>query len=97
MLFARHGQEAIRLYRRELEAGTPVDAVILDLTVPGGMGAVEAARILLQLDPDARLIISTGYSRTPVLDDFRSYGFAHLIDKPYTMEELGEAIQWVLR
>ena len=96
MLFARHGQEAIRLYRRELEASTPVDAVILDLTVPGGMGAVEAARILLQLDPDARLIISTGYSRTPVLDDFRSYGFAYLIAKPYTMEELGEAIQWVL-
>jgi two-component system cell cycle sensor histidine kinase/response regulator CckA len=74
-----------------------VDVVILDLTVPGGMGAVEAARILLQLDPDARLIISTGYSRTPVLDDFRSYGFAYLIAKPYTMEELGEAIQWVLR
>ena len=74
-----------------------MDAVILDLTVPGGMGAVEAARILLQLDPDARLIISTGYSRTPVLDDFRSYGFAYLIAKPYTMEELGEAIQWVLR
>ena len=74
-----------------------MDVVILDLTVPGGMGALEAARILLQLDPDARLIISTGYSRTPVLDDFRSYGFAYLIAKPYTMEELGEAIQWVLR
>ena len=61
------------------------------------MGAVEAARVLLELDPDARLIISTGYSRTPVLDDFLSYGFAYLIAKPYTMEELGEAIQWVLR
>ena len=51
----------------------------------------------MQLDPDARLIISTGYSRTPLLDAFRSYGFAYLIAKPYTMEELGEAIQWVLR
>lgn len=51
MLFARHGQEAIDIYSREMEAGTPIEAAILDLTVPGGMGAVDAARNLLDLDP----------------------------------------------
>lgn len=97
MLFAQSGQEAIEIYRRERAAGTPVDVAILDLTVPGGMGAVEAARILLDLDPHARLVISTGYSRSPVLANFRSYGFADLIVKPYTMEELGRAIRRVLQ
>jgi two-component system cell cycle sensor histidine kinase/response regulator CckA len=67
------------------------------LTVPGGMGAVDAARNLLALDPEARLIVSTGYSRSPVLANFRSYGFECLVVKPYTMEELGQAILRVLK
>lgn len=96
LLFAHNGEEAIEIYQYEREAGRSLVATILDLTVPGGMGAIESARMLLALDPQAKLIISTGYSQSPILANFRTYGFECMILKPYTMEELGRTIRRVL-
>jgi PAS domain S-box-containing protein len=85
------GHEAVALYREALAVGAPYWAVIMDLTIPGGMGGTEAARRIRELDPDARLIVSSGYSHDPVLAGFRSYGFCDAIAKPYKVTEL-EAI-----
>jgi two-component system, cell cycle sensor histidine kinase and response regulator CckA len=82
------GGEALALYRESLEAGSPFLAVILDLTVPGGMGGVEAARCILELDPSARLIVSSGYSYDPVMARHKDYGFCAAVAKPYKADEL---------
>ena len=77
-------------------SGRPIDVVVMDLTIPGGMGGKEAARELLRIDPDAKLIVSSGYSTDPVMSDFRAHGFRAVISKPYRIEELGETLRKVL-
>jgi PAS domain S-box-containing protein len=82
------GEEAVRAYRMGKEGGKPFSFVILDLTVPGGMGGRESAAEILALDPCARLIASSGYSNDPVIADFCDYGFCGAIVKPYSLDEL---------
>lgn len=82
------GREAVQVFRQHQEAGTPFDIVIMDLTVPGGMGGREAAVEILALDPQARLVVSSGYSNDPVMADCRKYGFAAALVKPYMVHEL---------
>ncbi len=89
--FARDGEEALCLYQ---EKG--YDAVILDLTVPGGMGGREAMKELLRIDPMVRAIVSSGYSNDPIMSDYRQYGFKNVIAKPYDLEELGEVLRSVM-
>lgn len=89
--FARDGEEAICLYQER-----EYDAVILDLTVPGGMGGREAMKELLRIDPMIRAIVSSGYSNDPIMSDFRQYGFKNVIAKPYDLEELGEVLRSVI-
>jgi len=91
------GAQAIARYRAALEAGTHFAAVIMDLTIPGGMGGREAAEQILALDPHARLIVSSGYSTDPVMADFETYGFCAAIKKPYSMQALREELSRVLR
>jgi two-component system, cell cycle sensor histidine kinase and response regulator CckA len=86
------GSEAVDLYRSSREEGNPFLAVILDLTVPGGMGGVEAAREILALDPGANLIVSSGYSYNPVMAQYKNYGFCAAVAKPYKVEELGHEL-----
>ena len=93
---ARDGAEALALYEEAKNAGAGFDAVLLDLTVSGGMGGVEAAARLKEIDPSARLIVSSGYSDDPVMSDFAKYGFDAVIPKPWTAPELGEAFRKVL-
>lgn len=83
-----NGEAAIALYRAAKEAGTPFTVTIMDLTIPGGMGGVEAARCILTFDPEAALIVSSGYSDDPVMANFKRYGFCAAIEKPYTVEEI---------
>ena len=89
---ATRGEEAIAQYRRALEAGTPFDLVILDLTIKAGMGGEETVRSLRALDPMVKAVVSSGYSDDPVLSDYKSYGFAGLLSKPYSLKELRECL-----
>jgi PAS domain S-box-containing protein len=90
------GSEAISCYQRALEAGTPFSAVIMDLTIPGGMGGREAARHILALDPDAQLIVSSGYSTDPIMAEFGKFGFCATLMKPYTVIEIMKTLHKVL-
>ncbi len=82
---ARDGAEAIALCENAKASGRRFDAVLLDLTVSGGMGGIEAAARLKELDPSVKLIVSSGYSDAPVMSDFRKYGFDDVIPKPWTV------------
>ncbi|HEX9830720.1 MAG TPA: response regulator, partial [Thermodesulfobacteriota bacterium] len=95
--FAIDGQEAIELYKRARESEKSFDAVILDLTVPGAMGGKDAMKILLQIDPDVRAIVSSGYSNDPVMTEFSEYGFSGVVAKPYKIDELSEALHKVIK
>ena len=95
--FAQDGDEAVALYKTALKIARPFDAVILDLTVRGGMGGKEAIQKLIDIDPDVKGIVSSGYSDDPGMTDFRKYGFSGVVAKPYTLEELGEKLSRVLK
>ncbi|MDY6973078.1 MAG: HDOD domain-containing protein [Thermodesulfobacteriota bacterium] len=86
--FAKDGIEALESYRMASESENPFDAVILDLTVPGGMGGKEAIQKLQEIDPDIKAIVSSGYINDPVMVDFRQHGFRDVIAKPYKLAEL---------
>lgn len=87
------GREAIDLYSEALKQGRPYDAVIMDLTVRGGLGGKETIRRLKALDQNVRAIASSGYSDDPIMADYASYGFAAVLVKPYTTSELAEALR----
>jgi PAS domain S-box-containing protein len=94
--FARDGTEAIELYKKAKESEKPFDAVILDLTVPGGMGGREAIQKLLEIDPKVKAIVSSGYSNDPIMSDFKKYGFRGVVAKPYKVKELSEELHKVM-
>ena len=92
----KHGQEALDRYQEAAGFGTPFLMVIVDLTIPGGMGGKETARNILAIDPNACLIVSSGYSSDPILSDYRSYGFSGAVSKPYKITEFGRLISSIL-
>jgi DNA-binding NtrC family response regulator len=94
---AQDGQAAVDIYKEALEAGNPFHAVILDLTVPGGMGGKEALRQLLALDPNVRAIVSSGYSNDPVMANHTRYGFCGAVKKPYLVQEMSQVLNAVLK
>jgi PAS domain S-box-containing protein len=93
---APEGQEAIEMYLKARRAGRPFDAILVDLTIPGGMGGKETVERLLELDPQVRAIVSSGYSNDPVMAEFRKYGFSSFVLKPYKLDELSEALRVAL-
>jgi two-component system cell cycle sensor histidine kinase/response regulator CckA len=96
VLVSRDGQEAIELYKKSGQSGPAVDLMIMDLTVPNGMGGKEASGKILEINPDMKIIVSSGYSDDPVMADWSRYGFAGAIKKPYTLRELHELLDRVL-
>jgi PAS domain S-box-containing protein len=90
---ATNGEEAVDAYRKGMENGDPFDIVILDLTVRGGMGGGDAIRRLLEIDPGVRAIVSSGYSRDPMMLNHAQYGFSGVLPKPYKVQELFDAIR----
>jgi PAS domain S-box-containing protein len=94
--FALDGTEAVKRYQEALDTQMPFDAVILDLTVKGGMGGKKAIEQLTRIDPDVIGIVSSGYSNDPVLAEYKHHGFRGVVTKPYTMGELGEKLNQVL-
>jgi PAS domain S-box-containing protein len=93
---ASDGAEAIKLYEKGKAVGRRFDAVLLDLTVPGGMGGQQAAEELRAIDSSVKLIVCSGYSDSPVMSEFRKYGFDDVIRKPYTLAELSQVIRRVV-
>ncbi len=93
---SQEGSEAVTLYEQALKNGHPFDAVIMDLTVPGGMGGKEAVIRLREIDPGVKAIVSSGYSQDPVMAHFRDYGFSGVVSKPYTLKILSEAVHRVI-
>ena len=94
--FTKNGEEAIALYKKNKDSDQPFDAVILDLTIPGGMGGKETVKQLIELNPDVKAIVSSGYSTDPVMADYRNYGFKGVVAKPYDIKELSETLHEVL-
>jgi two-component system, cell cycle sensor histidine kinase and response regulator CckA len=91
------GAEAVACFERALSASQPFDVVILDLTVPAGMGGLATLARLRDLSPEVRVLASSGYSSDAVMADPAAHGFAAGLVKPYTIAELGAAVQAALR
>jgi len=93
---ARDGVEALQRYQTAKQTRQPFAAVIMDLTVPEGMGGKEAIRRLKELDSQVKAIVSSGYSYDPVMANFQEYGFSGVIPKPYVMEDLARVLNEVI-
>jgi nitrogen-specific signal transduction histidine kinase/CheY-like chemotaxis protein len=94
--FAETGQEAVIKYQAALDGSRPYDAVILDLTIRGGMGGQETIKQLTAIDPGVKAIVSSGYSDNPVIANHKHYGFSEVVAKPYGMVEFSEKLYRVV-
>jgi CheY-like chemotaxis protein len=94
---ASDGAETIALYQDAARSGRPFDAVIMDLTIPGGMGGKETIQQLLSIDPQVTAIVSSGYSNDPIMSDFEKSGFRGVATKPYRIEKLSWVLHDVLK
>ncbi len=93
---ASDGTEALRLYKEAHESGHPFDAVIMDLTIIGGMGGKDAIAALLDFDPKVRAVVSSGYSNDPIMSNYRDFGFKAVLTKPYKISEMQSVLASVL-
>jgi two-component system cell cycle sensor histidine kinase/response regulator CckA len=89
--------EAIEMYKAAQEAEKTYDAVILDLPIPGKMGGKEVINKLLEIDPEVKAIVSSGYSNVPVLANFQEYGFKGIMPKPFESRFLSKVLHEVLK
>jgi CheY-like chemotaxis protein len=94
--FTVEGNETVEAYRKRLEEDRPFDAVILDLTIPGGMGGKEASEKILAMDPQAKIIISSGYASDPIMSHYKDYGIKGIAVKPYRFSDFKEILLRVL-
>ena len=90
------GAETVREYKKLLKSSSPYDLVVLDLTVPGGMGGKETIDKLISIDPNINAVICSGYSNDPVMSEYKKFGFKGVIKKPYTIEDLRITLDSVL-
>lgn len=90
------GEEAVAMYKEAMASDAPFDLVIMDMTVPGGMGGVEALKNILAFDPGVKAVVSSGYAEDAILGNFADYGFKDILSKPYTLERLREMLNRVL-
>ncbi len=93
---AKDGMEAIEIYKRAKEENRSFNAVIMDLTIPGGIGGKEAIERLISIDPDVRAIVSSGYSDDKVMSEYEKYGFKGVLSKPYNIEGLSKVLHKVI-
>jgi CheY-like chemotaxis protein len=95
-MFAKDGMAAIDLYKKERAAGVPFDIVILDISVPAGLGGKETIVHLRNLDPDVKAVVSSGYSDDPAVRDFSNHGFDASLTKPYKIHELKNILEQLM-
>ena len=92
----KDGADALALYKSQLSCGEPFRAVIMDLTIPGGMGGREAIGEILAVDPGAKVIVSSGYSNDPIMVHCTEHGFSAAIAKPFDLQSLKNIIESLL-
>ncbi|PKL35122.1 MAG: hypothetical protein CVV44_23150 [Spirochaetae bacterium HGW-Spirochaetae-1] len=92
---SRDGSQAVRLYRENLERGARFDLVIIDLTIPGGMGGAQTIKELISIDPDVKAVVSSGYSDDKVMANYRNYGFKGILVKPYQLQDIDRMLKSV--
>jgi PAS domain S-box-containing protein len=92
----RDGQEAVKAYQEAQDKGQPFDLLITDLTVPGGMGGKDLIKELIKINPKVKSIVMSGYSNDPVMSAHRDYGFMGVLEKPFKIKTLSQAIITVL-
>lgn len=90
--YSMDGTEAIQIYKKAMKSGQRFDAVMLDLTIPGGMGGKECIEKLKGIDPNIKGIVCSGYSDGPVIANYEKYGFCDVISKPYKVHEIREKL-----
>ncbi|MGI9553449.1 MAG: hybrid sensor histidine kinase/response regulator [Thermodesulfobacteriota bacterium] len=95
--FSTDGEEALKSYKDAIKSKQPYDVVILDLTIPGGMGGKQAIEKMRGIDPEIRAIVSSGYSNSPVMADYKNFGFSGILPKPYTLKQLGKVLNEVIQ
>lgn len=93
---AKDGAQAVELYQAAMRSGAPFDAVIMDITIRGGMGGQEAVRRLHEIYPGVKAVVSSGYSNDPIMSDLRNHGFVAALAKPYRIKDLGKTVRLVL-
>ncbi len=91
------GTEAVVLYKEEMKKGKPFDLIILDLTIPGGMGGENTLKELRGINPKVKAIVSSGYSEDPVMSEYKKHGFNEVVRKPYQYEELCKVVGKVMK
>ena len=96
VVLACNGDEAVDLYARSFGSHEAIDLVIMDLTIPGGMGGKEAVRKLLEIDTEVKAIVASGYSNDPVMANYKEYGFKGVLVKPFNRKDLHKAVKSVL-
>ena len=94
--FAQDGAEAVEKFAAAQKTGGKFQAVILDLTVPGGVGGKDTIKKLLDIDPQVKAIVSSGYSDDPIMANFKAYGFSGVIAKPYKVLDLAEVLHDII-
>jgi len=85
---AGEGESAVKIFSEYHDRGESFHMVILDLTIRGGMGGLEAFSAMRMISPEVKGIVSSGYSSDPVMSNYREYGFAGVLKKPYMFNEL---------
>ncbi|MCB0164877.1 MAG: PAS domain S-box protein [Anaerolineae bacterium] len=97
VVYTVEGQQAVAYYQTAYQNGTAYDVVIVDLTIPGGMGGQAAAQEMIKINPQAKIIVSSGYTTDPVMANYETYGFKGVVAKPYRFADLQKVIQQVLK
>jgi PAS domain S-box-containing protein len=94
--FAHNGDEALALYRKYFNVNRPYDAVILDLTIVGGKGGYETLKKIREINPEAKVIVSSGYNSDLTEAEYLKKGFDAILSKPYRSADMGRVIKGVL-
>ncbi len=97
VVLVENGNEAVEKYLELMELGTPVDLIIMDLTIPGAMGGKDAVQEILKINPDAKVIVASGYSNDPIMANCKDFGFVASVAKPFNLDELNSTITSALK